>query len=373
MITFSKDLLSLNPAYNDSIIEFSSNFLFALTRARIVIGGHSFNAIAFNNRFTFNFKEIVKVLINSNRHDDVITPNLSGGNYIYDDSNVVKSYNVVITIYNQVGQNESINKTYNFIRGVEQLPNYKKKITINPSTRVLLPTDNYVDYNVKYWEGYPFDFAVQGLTLFQPYFFKNITTNQQTTSATTSNTHVKRIFISDGANSTTESDILVANSTLNKLEFYDNNTFKANIYLKKEESRCGVYLKWLNSKGSYSYWLFDNGYKGSINTKIMDEVGGKYDNLQSLTSTSYITGKNATQTLALSTSFEGIYRDYLTDLMSSPAVWMYQYDEPFHQQEVGDFLGVVVSAGNFQNIDKKLNKGKLNLTITLPTVNTITN
>jgi hypothetical protein len=33
------------------------------------------------------------------------------------------------------------------------------------------------------------------------------------------------------------------------------------------ESNCGIYLKWFNANGGYSYWLFDKFYSDTTSTK----------------------------------------------------------------------------------------------------------
>lgn len=371
MITFSKELISLNPAYNDSIVEFSSTTISGATKAVVKIEGNEFTCVPLDNKFTFNFKEVIKVLINPNRHEDTIIPDLTN-TFIYEDESITQLYTCVFTIYGANG-NESTTKFYSFIKAVEQLPNYNKLVNINPSIRALLPTDNYIDYYVKYFEGYPFDIAIRGMNAYYPYFFRNVSTNQETETLVTNSWDVTRFFMSDGANTTTETDIIVTNSALNKVELWVGNEFKLNLYIQKVESDCGVYLKWINSKGGYSYWKFDSVYRGDISTKVIEEFAGNYDNLQNLSSTSYILGKTAEQTLRLTTNFEGIYSSYLSDLFTSPSVWMYTHNEPFQKQEVYDFIGVQVKNGSFQNIDTKTKKGKATFTITLPQINTITN
>jgi hypothetical protein len=61
------------------------------------------------------------------------------------------------------------------------------------------------------------------------------------------------------------------------------------------ESNCGIYLKWFNANGGYSYWLFDKFYSDTTSTKTIDEIVGKYDNLKNVNSFSTITGKKLMQ------------------------------------------------------------------------------
>lgn len=367
-VVITKDLLSINPAYNDSIIQYASDTLTGNTRSEIVVNGTTFNVVQLNGVFTFNFKEIVKSIINTNRFEDTVIPNLTSG-YLYSDSNIRKSINITIRIIGST--TEVLNKSYVFLRSVEQLPDYKSLSAIAPSTRVLLPTANYVDYYCKFHEGYPFDIAIQ-FPNFASYYFKNTTTGYQTSSYNNLSTATRRIFFSDGANTTTETEALVMSSTLNKLELWTtptlggSPTFRANIYVMKEESDCGVYLKWLNRFGSYSYWKFDSVYKSAITSKTVDDFAGRYDNLQNVTATSYFIGKTATNTLQVSTQYTAQDATYLQDLNTSPAVWMYTAREPFHQIQEGDFFGVKINDFAFENINTKTNKGKCNVTITMP-------
>lgn len=371
MIIFTKDLLSLNPAYNNSIIQFKSSTLTVPTKAEITTNGYTFPIVPLNGVFTFNFKEIIKSLINKNRFEDSIIPDLTDINFIYNDETI--SFYLGITIRVFSGHLTDVaNKGYLFMRGVEQLPDYHRLSKITANVRCLLPTKNYVDYYCKYFEGYPFDFAIHGLNQYTNIKLKNITTNQVLETSTIA-WGTGRYFLSDGANSATEMDELIQSSALNKIEFYANDVFKFNLYIQKVESDCGVYIKWLNSKGAYSYWKFDNIYKSTITPRTIDDFTGRYDNLQNLTSTSHLIGKTANQTLQVTSKYTNEDAIYLSDLTTAPAVWIYVHNEPFQQQQPYDFIGVKISDTAFIALDTKKSKNKINLTITLPALNTITN
>lgn len=372
MIQFTKNLLELNPAYNDSIIQFSSDTISGATKAILTIEGMPFLAVPNGNgRFTFNFKDIIKSLINQNRFWDNIVPDLTQA-IVYSDPTITKNLNVEIKIFNLTA-NDSITKNWLFIRGVEQMPNYHNLSQIIAPIRVLLPTNNYIDYSTRYFEGYPFDFSIFGLADGDEFWFKNLTTSQTSDVYLSQDDNAKRIFLSDGGHNTTELSYLINSSNLNKLELYVNGDFVANINIQKIESDCGVYLKFLNSKGGYSYWKFDSIYKGLLNPKTIDDFAGKYDNLQNLTATSHIFGKTATQTFQVNTTFEMEDAPTLSDLTLSPSVWMYLHREPFHQFQAYNFFEVKVSDTAIPNVDTKNSKNKLSLIITMPEVNTISN
>lgn len=371
MIIFLKDLLEVNPAYNDSIIQFSSDSITGATKATITIEGDSFITVPLNGIFTFNLKGIITAKINTNRLEDTIFPDLSTGEISYPDENIGRSFEVEIEIEDGV-TSEVTNKTYYFQRSVEQLPNYRRLIEIAPDVRVLLPSDNYLDYQVKMSEGFPFDFTINGLAEGDTYQIKNITTNDATPTYTATTDNAVRLFLSDGIYDTTNINTLFISSMMNHLELWVNGSFKANIRVNKNDSQCGVYLKWLNSKGSYSYWLFDSIYKDNLIPKTIDELAGSYDNLQNLNSTSFILGKTARRTLQLNTVFDKTESEYLKDLAVAPAVWMYAHQVPFQQvQDRYDWIGVILNDGQFP-VENKTNKNKYSPTITLPNVNTIT-
>jgi hypothetical protein len=67
------------------------------------------------------------------------------------------------------------------------------------------------------------------------------------------------------------------------------------ILILKNGINCGIYLKWFNANGGYSYWLFDKFYSDTTSTKTIDEIVGKYDNLKNVNSFSTITGKELMQ------------------------------------------------------------------------------
>lgn len=370
MIIFIKDLLGINPAYNDSIIQFSSDSITDATKAIITVEGDAFVTVPINNIFTFNFKEILKTKINTNRFEDEIIPDLNNS-YIVSDSSIGRDFTVEIQVMNSI-TSEATTKTWYFQRSVEQLPDYHRLSALANGVRVLLPTKNYIDYSVKCFEGYPFDFTINGLATYNEIYFKNITTNQQTSPYSVLNNDAVRVFVSDGANNSTDTDILINSSTKNRIELWRNNAFVANINITKVESECGVYIKWLNSKGSYSYWLFAPIYKSNITPRTIDDFQGNYDNLQNLIATSHIIGKTANNTLIINSKFENSDAENLQDLIYSPAVWMYAHQTPFIQViDKFDWIGIKVNDSSF-SVDNKTSKNKLALTITLPEINTIT-
>jgi hypothetical protein len=66
-----------------NIIEFYPSIISDATYATVTIAGSEFTIYPINT-FSFNFKEVCKVLINQNNFSDVIVPNIATS-YINDD------------------------------------------------------------------------------------------------------------------------------------------------------------------------------------------------------------------------------------------------------------------------------------------------
>lgn len=371
MIQFTTNILTSNPAYNDSIIRYNSTIT-GMTSSEIVVSGASvpFTVYPFNQTFSFNFKDIAKTLINPNGFRDTIIPDLSSGDFIIDDSSLQLTLSATITTVNSVSA-DTTDVTYKFTKNVEQLPFYYQKSQLTNDVVVLLPSKNNFDYSVTYFEGYPFDFAIRGLESGDTFYFKNSNTGLISDTYSASTNEVKRIFLSDGATNESFDGVLPLYSSTNTIELWVNGVVKANINIKKIESTCGVYLKWFNHYGSYSYWLFDNIYKENFRTKDLADIQGKWDNLQSLYSTSESLGKTASSVLQLNTTFNNDEKDYLTDITKSPKVEMFIHQVPFMQQTDFDFIGVKVADESF-NYENKTTLNKLRINMELPAINTIT-
>jgi hypothetical protein len=372
MITFQSDLLSNNPAYNDSIITYSSTTVTGSSKSDIIIEGNTFTIYPFMGVYRFNFKDIVTSLINQNGFKDSIQPNLNDA-FIYDDPSLQLQLYPVISIYTPTNPNtgETVSNSYLFTKRVEQLAFYNQKVNLGNDVNVLLPSNNNFDYDVTYFEGFPFDFAIQGLVSGDTYYFTNMNSAMQTETYSASTNDVKRVFLSDGASNETVDDEIILSSNVNALELYVNGVHSANINIKKVESRCGIYLKWFNQYGAYSYWLFDSVYSELIKTKDLEDIAGRWENLQNLTSTSDNIGKTITKSITTQTIFNQKEYDYVTDLLKSPKVEMYIHTDPFITQTPYSFIGVKIADGGFTFSNKNSNN-TLKVAIELPFQNTIT-
>lgn len=86
----------------------------------------------------------------------------------------------------------------------------------------------------------------------------------------------------------------------------------------------GAYLGWLNSKGGYSFWLFE-GWEMRLKagkTDIIDEykVGYGYQGFQT-------TGNDSDYTLNIQSLIPVKYFNHIRSLVNSPDVWLYKIEE----------------------------------------------
>lgn len=157
MITITQDLTSLYPIYNDSFIKFVSDI--NPTRAEIVLSDSATFPEPFeifpspDGEFVFNLKEIAKAsLANTNfSHGD---GTVSDWGESFDDN--FATVEATIKTYNGAAS-DSLTRTFTFFKSVIQpgeqlLDNY-----------LLSKSDNGVDFYMKYWEGFPFDFQIKNL------------------------------------------------------------------------------------------------------------------------------------------------------------------------------------------------------------------
>jgi hypothetical protein len=139
-----------------------------------------------------------------------------------------------------------------------------------------------------------------------------------------------------------------------------------NFFVEKTTSYCnGHYLKWLNSFGGWSYWLF---YKGNENlqTKELGVLNNDFNNLEDTVSPVISLGTESQNAIALLQ--EGITKDemlLLRDLLDSAKVYMFT-GIAFTQSSDKDWIEVIVKSGNFRLSNARERLNNLSLTIELP-------
>ncbi|MFI8379624.1 hypothetical protein [Leeuwenhoekiella sp. NPDC079379] len=362
-ITILNQPQPINPTYNDTYISFSSD-LVGNNQAKIKIQGFEFSIIPnLQGVYHFNLKEIVKGLFESSFQDGDFLPSIG---YKISDLTLFKTFDFEVSVYNDEGDEENIQVEYSFNKSVKQ---FGEDVFQN-DVQLLNHTLNGYDYNLTYFEGYPFDITVQNLNDNSgDLTFKNKNSNQVSEAISIDN-GTTRIYLDKGVDNWSITGFLNIPDLLNKLELYVDDSFKVNLNLKKVTSKCGVYLKWFNKDGSYSYRLFDEFFKDETSANSLDEVGvNSFQNINSnSTGNLKILGKEGARELQLKTRVNQTEVYQIKDIITSPQVQMYSSNKPFTG---GKWLNVTVSTRGI-NISNKKASNEVAITVVLPQLNTQT-
>ena len=370
-ITFSKSLSTTNllNAYNNNVVEFSSDNVLDATKCTIVIGSNEFEITPINNVFRYNLKEVIKVLINANEFNDDILPSITASDatsHIYNDTSAsYLSQLVDYTIEFTDTSTENISETYKFFKSVEQLEQNKKGVvTSGNPIYVLSPFKKATNntYNITYFEGYPFDISI---------YLENTGTTtilNQTNSLsydfTLPNT-VNRLFFSDGRTTITIDDYLPLITGLNELKI-TNGTDVIYVNVTKIESKQGNYIKWINQYGGWSYWLFNCIHQRKRTIKNGDSVFNDFDNVSETTTPFKNIGVTSSEVLTLVSENVSEYnQEVLNGLLDSPRVYYYT-GERLTQMNNVSWLGVKVKNATKIITDYKNKTLKYKLSIELP-------
>jgi hypothetical protein len=362
-ITINKAPAGIYPAYNDSYLVFESDLVdnFKAEIEIALLGGEIFTVYPeAGGEYVFNLLDIVKGLINADgfRNPDDTYPVgwLEAFPYGY------LSLPVVIRTYNTT-TNDTTSPTYTFIRGVKQID---EVIHSNPF-QLLHRNTNGVDYNLTYFEGYPFSFEIARVDALDTVLFRNLNSSDVTAAVATVTTNTQRIWVDKGTENWTTTSYLPLTDTLNRLEIDvalvpAAGSTVTNLNLKKIPSKCGVYLRWFNHAGGYSYFLFDEFYRDQIKSRELGSISSNtFLNAPNHVAPSLSTGYSGRRTLTLRATVDANEAEHLRDLFTTPSVQMYNAFEAFQD---ANFIDVKVTTGYSYSNKKRLNEVKF--TIELP-------
>ncbi len=283
-------------AYNNSVISFTEG---NAIKASIVISGNTFYITPFAASFFFNFKEVVKVLMNTNFFADKV---ITGNGFITDDY-AFKKYPVTVKTYNA---NNAVIDTWNFnakfLKSALQIEEEQKE-------RIILHEDFNDEYYFDIWEGLPFHITL----------FKNV---YPFTLEVSTKVKVSDIIIGDGEidlrgipihswhwetkffDLTDESDVEKAvrfyfinnNGELMQQNIEDNklilnpevtsdlkiihgdSTIASGKINYHKNCDSGIYLKWFNIYGGWDFHLFTDKFKINPKIKSLGEAFTGFDN-----------------------------------------------------------------------------------------------
>jgi hypothetical protein len=335
---------ALRKAYNNDILVFSAGPGREPLYATVEAAG--INIRLFPDpagKFTINMKPYVSALINTSYFEDRLLPWLdaaSSATYVYRSNNgCYLELEVKFTIALPDSQSAQAIHNLAWFGGVEQ-PGSSNIFNRN-ELYVLTPfsAETANRYYIKYWQGYPFDFTIycssSSLTL------KN--TGNLLSQSFDFEEQVSRIVLSDGRTDETIENFLPLSSGYNIMRLIqgaaeaDTDKF---LVLDKVPFSKGVYLKWLNKYGGYSYWLFENTYTIDRSTKQLGELERDNVNLETIKARTIGIGKTSQDSIKIITELlETHERDIVEGLLDSPKIYLFT-GKPFSRVEAASWIEV---------------------------------
>lgn len=371
------------PVYNNSIISFHEP---NAVKASIEINGLIFYITPRQPdvHFYFNFKEVVKVLMNPHLFAD--KSSIADG-FVNDDY-AFKKYSITVKTYNT---SNAVMNTWNFnakfLKSAQQIEESFVK-------RNILHDDFNGIYHFDIWEGLPF-----GITLFKNFYpfilevrtpikVSNIVIGpgRKPTPGTPQNWHwetktfeirdesetekaVRFFFINnDGglmqqSNPDNKLQLTVGKTSDLKIVYSDDYAAEGKIHYHKTCS--GLYLKWFNILGGWDYFLFSDKFQVSPKIKSLGEVETGFDNFYQNFETENIQlvsgfvndlGKTADVSFAIDESFlSEIQFNKVSRIVYSPKVCLWTGKK---------WIDVQLSSSMKYNNKKRY--GKVEFDLTLP-------
>jgi len=361
-ITISQNVTGIYPAYNDSYIIFTSGLASPLY-AEITITGFANVFKIFPDAsgvFVFNFKEAIKSVFNADGFKDA---NADGTGV--NGKSIAGAYNTLtydIEVFNISTSETDLANVLTFYKSVKQVG---EEVFTNEA-EVLHHSLNGVDFYLTYFEGYPFTVDLKRLTAADSLVIKNLNTNVSGTALVAASTNAYRLYIDKATENWTTTSYLPLVDVVNRLELKVNTVFKTNLNLKKvtgiEDCDKGLYLKWFNNHGGYSYWLFDEFYTTRIRSRENYQVAtNDFSNVGALVNTVTSGGFSGEEMITAKSILDVNEAMTLKDLLTSPSVQMWSQREPW---KAGEWIDVNVS-GNYQIATKKA-LNPISVTVTLP-------
>lgn len=309
------------------------------------------NLIPKSGTASFNLEEVIKSYFET--FDDVKKYTLADVNIF--DSELCKKISIKLS-YTTVGFYGNTTETTTiyayFVRSVRQHHDkygtsmyyyesdnlFANQTDGTPFCRLLIPggvKKIRFAQRLKIYKGYPQDVSVIAKpenTINQFIVYQEdetfiSSTNYTIPASTRTDKYVQRIILSDGVDMLTAlTDITTP--TKGKLQIgnkVDADTSPTSVYTCQYEiiDDCGVYVKWFNSAGGWSYWLFKDTKRSTYEMKSKGTISSDVDNLSYQSDEKNI-GVDATEKIFIAErDLDLIDYNTLLDLITSPAVYLY--------------------------------------------------
>lgn len=345
--------------YNSNVLKWTHNTAKTLSRGEISINYDTqtftfVDLVPINSKLEFDLLEVIKTLFGI--FDDDKTYELS--NLGFHDDNLSREVFIELKCIYTDTTSETGELQGLFTRSVMQhtdllgtlLALYEANNVVNLSGngsalalmrgghKTIYPTIPRVDFSqkIRIFNGYPLDFSVistpnNTILEHKLYYINDIFFDETTPTAiyTTGSYYwkwVKRIILSDGSN--------IIPIIQDNLSFIDNKG-KLLITLSGDEQpssyglefdvvdECGVYIKWLNSCGGWSYWLFNKNTRNLITTKAKGTINSNAGQLGYSADEKNIGFDSDEKLQVVTQGVEKWTLEQLLDIPTSPCVYLY--------------------------------------------------
>lgn len=314
MANFINDTINSNRlqmAYNNFVLRFQPSSGTAIKAIITGLGPYNIEVFPFDNKFYLNAKAYLKALFDTN-FTDTINMSVSIFNinsFIYLDDNIVKLVTISIEIQ-RTSPSQFLEKDISVLRGVE---NVRRRLDLEssnpPYTQVLQP-------NVIFWEGYPIDISIHNIGNVN----LSVSNGNQNFLINITKYTLARLIISNGFLKFGSFDFFKPGIHLYTI----NDETQVKIKTIPNASACGIYVKWINEYGTYSYYLFDDKYIEDLVSSQDEVVNNDFENFSQTISKEFVLSRTSRNRLTCIAKKTGEYeRDLLYSLGTSPKIWLY--------------------------------------------------
>lgn len=315
-----------------------------VTKTEITVG-YSSELVRFivypdsSGQFTYDFKEIFKAIINDGLIDE-----LDYSGTVLNDTNLFKT--VTINLYveedeqvvEDLGDFYLMNAALNLDRIERHANMWLYEAESQNEAPPLLPipfpspsehkgTQGFsTDQSLKVWKGFPFDIPV--ISWFQT---DTVLLTSNVSGTTTylgveefPENRVYRLIISDG--STDKVTLAEGKEVWTVKPDFPTTNFNIDLDVEIIDS-CGIYIKWLNELGTWSYWLFEY-YNFNRKAKTTETVNTFEQTWHQAQGTENIFKSQSVDTLNLSSrGLNKTESEQMASIAHSPMVYLYKREK----------------------------------------------
>jgi len=365
--------------YNMQVVKWKSDSVSPPVKGKIEVNDYEFDNLfsLSDGIFSFNIQEAINTILGN--FDDNFDYNTA--NWVVYDDNLLKKITVILSVLLEDETIETQTITAYVTRAVHQIgdKNAECMVSFDPtafttsvySTQVMHKYDNLYrrtsDYEkqqyLKLFKGYPFDICILDkldtvkirMELTTKDVLTSLGTVDRIVDAAAADKYLKRLVLSDGETMLTpltETEAVLKVTTITAAN-ETNSIYQVEVDIIDE---CGIYLKWLNSEGGWSYHLFNKYYKIPFSAKTKGKINKYNDTLIGAVGNQTNIGQTVTTGIKINQRFLNT-DDYtkVVEIASSPIVYL--YNEPKGTMALSDSW-IQISLDDFKD-DYRDNKKKI--------------